>query len=232
MKSNRFLNAVFWSTVGKKLVISLTGLGLLLFIIFHLLGNLIIVFGSSEQFNSYSHKLISLGPLLYILEFILAAGFLFHFTLAVITALKNRKARSANYVMVKSAGRESKKTVSSTTMIYTGIVIIVFTALHIITFKYGPGISEGYVTTINGENMRDLYRLVIEVFQKEWYVIWYVVAMIFLGIHLRHGFWSAFQSLGINNQSSNRILYRTGLLVAVLLGGGFLLIPVYVYLVF
>ena len=113
---NSFFKSVFWSTVGKKLVIAVSGLGIFLFVIIHLLGNLTLLTGNPDTFNAYSHKLTSLGPILYFLEFLLAAAFLFHMTLAVWTTLKNWGTRSNNYVVLKSAGKESKKTISSTTM--------------------------------------------------------------------------------------------------------------------
>jgi succinate dehydrogenase / fumarate reductase cytochrome b subunit len=221
-----------WSTVGRKLVIALTGLSLFLFIIAHLTGNLTLVFGGSNAFNTYAHRLTSLGPLLYVVEFLLAATFIFHMTLAIITTLQNKSARKDKYVMLKSAGRVSKKTISSRSMIYSGIIIITFTIIHLITFKYGPGIKEGYVTVLGNENVRDLFRLVVEEFQKEWYVIWYVFAMLFLGFHLRHGFWSAFQSLGMNNPALSRVLYPLGLMFAIILALGFIFLPLYIYLVY
>jgi succinate dehydrogenase / fumarate reductase, cytochrome b subunit len=226
---NSFFKSVFWSTVGKKLVIAVSGLGIFLFVIIHLLGNLTLLTGNPDTFNAYSHKLTSLGPILYFLEFLLAAAFLFHITLAVWTTFKNWGTRSNNYVVLKSAGKESKKTLSSITMIYTGTVIIIFTVLHLITFKYGPGIAQGYFTYINGEKMRDLYRLVLEVFHKQWYVIWYVAAMVFLGFHLRHAFWSGLQSLGANNQKLSPYLYGAGLVFALMLAFGFIFIPLWVY---
>ena len=227
-----FFRSVFWTTVGKKIVIAISGLALFLFVIVHLLGNLTLLSGNPDTFNAYSHKLTSLGPILYFAEFLLAAAFLFHMTLAVWTTLKNWGTRSKNYVIVKSAGGESKKTLSSTTMIYTGAVIIIFTILHLITFKYGPGIADGYFTYLNGEKVRDLHRLVIEVFQKEWFVIWYVAAMVFLGFHLRHAFWSGLQSLGANNQKLSSYLYGLGLAFALILAFGFIFIPLWVYFVY
>jgi succinate dehydrogenase / fumarate reductase cytochrome b subunit len=230
--SGKGLISFFWSTVGRKLVIALTGLSLFFFIIAHLTGNFTLVFGGSKAFNAYAYRLTSLGPLLYLVEFLLAATFIFHLTLAIITTLQNRTARKDKYIMLKSAGRVSKKTVSSRSMIYSGIIIVTFTIIHLITFKYGPGIKEGYVTVLGDENVRDLFRLVVEEFQKEWYVLWYVFAMIFLGFHLRHGFWSAFQSLGMNNPALSRVLYPLGLLIAIILGFGFILLPLYIYLVY
>ena len=77
--------------------------------------------------------------------------------------------------------------------------------------------------------MRDLYRLVLEVFHKQWYVIWYVAAMVFLGFHLRHAFWSGLQSLGANNQKLSPYLYGAGLVFALILAFGFIFIPLWVY---
>jgi succinate dehydrogenase / fumarate reductase cytochrome b subunit len=85
---------------------------------------------------------------------------------------------------------------------------------------------------IDGEQIRDLFRLVVEEFQKEWYVGWYVFSMFILGIHLRHGFWSALQSLGLNHPSTSRFSYMLGLVVALILGFGFLFIPLYIYVVY
>jgi succinate dehydrogenase / fumarate reductase cytochrome b subunit len=90
--------------------------------------------------------------------------------------------------------------------------------------------AEGYTTTIDGEEVRDLYRLVIEEFQKPWYTLFYVVCMFLIGFHLRHGFWSAFQSLGVHHPKWSSHIYTLGLLVAVILGLGFIGIPVWVFL--
>jgi len=226
------LRSLFSSTVGKKVIIALTGVSLILFVVVHLAGNLTLVFGNADTFNAYAHKLMNLGPLLYLAEFLLATVFIFHFSLAIYTTLKNRGARSKNYVLLKSAGRVSKKTISSRTMIYSGIIIIAFIVIHLITFKYGPGISDGYVAMIGGEAVRDLFRLVVEAFQKEWYVAFYVFSMLVLGTHLRHGFWSAIQSLGLNNPSSSQPAYTLGLILAVIMAFGFLFIPLYVYFVY
>ncbi|MFZ0389023.1 MAG: succinate dehydrogenase cytochrome b subunit [Calditrichia bacterium] len=223
------LKAIFSNTVGRKYIIAAAGLFFYLFVIGHLIGNLTLFSDNPSLFNNYSHKLISLGPLLLLVELILLALFLLHFILGTITALKNRNARDKNYVVLRSAGRTSKKSLSSTTMIYTGLVILVFTVLHLITFKYGPGIDAGYIINHDGTQIRDLHRLVVEVFQKEWVVIWYVAAMIFLGFHLRHAFWSALQSLGLSNPRLTPVFYGLGTVLAILLAAGYIIIPVWVY---
>jgi succinate dehydrogenase / fumarate reductase cytochrome b subunit len=133
------------------------------------------------------------------------------------------------YYKVTGAGKPSRKSPGSTTMIYTGIVVFVFLILHLKTFKFGPDIADGYVVQISGESMRDLYRLVVEVFSNKWYVLWYVMAMIPLGLHLSHGFWSAFQSLGAYHPRYTPVLYAAGYAFAVAIAGGFLIIPLWIY---
>ncbi|MFQ5771522.1 MAG: succinate dehydrogenase, partial [bacterium] len=140
-------------------------------------------------------------------------------------ALGKLRARPVGYQKKASAGGTSKKTISSTTMIYTGILIFVFLAIHLKTFKYGTY----YTTNVNGVEMRDLHRLVIEVFQQLGYVIWYVAAMVLVGFHLRHGFWSAFQSLGANHPRYMPIIYGVGIILAIVLAVGFLGIPIWIY---
>ncbi len=221
--------AASWSTVGKKFMMAVTGLALVLFITLHLLGNLTLYSGNPNTFNLYSHKLESFGVILYVIEVLLAAAFLFHMLYAVAVTLQKWAARPTKYYKSRTAGDPSHMTLSSKTMIWTGLIIIVFTVIHVITFKYGPGIKQGMVTTINGVEMRDLRTLVINTFQNAWMVVWYVFVMILLFFHLRHGFWSAFQSLGWNNPRVSPALTTIGVVLAILLGAGFLSIPVYIY---
>jgi succinate dehydrogenase / fumarate reductase cytochrome b subunit len=225
MEAKPLFKSLFSTTIGQKIVMALSGLFLVVFVIVHLMGNLSLLV-SSEAFNTYTHKLESLGPLLYVVELILLAGFVFHFGLAIIVTLKNWKARGDKYKTLKSAGDPSKQTFSSKTMIYTGAIILIFTIIHVKTFKYGPY----YETTIAGEQVRDLYRLVIEVFQNLKYVVGYTAVMILLGFHVRHGFWSAFQSLGANHPRYSALIYTVGILIAFILSIGFLLIPILIYI--
>jgi len=106
---------------------------------------------------------------------------------------------------------------------------LLFLVVHIWTFKFGPGIAEGYVTTLDGEPARDLYRLVVETFKNPLYVFGYTLVMILLGFHLRHGFWSAFQSLGAIRPTALKTMQFTAMIVGILLAVGFLSIPVYIF---
>jgi succinate dehydrogenase / fumarate reductase cytochrome b subunit len=223
------LRTITWSSVARKFINGITGLGLCLFIIFHLAGNLTLLWGTAEQFNAYSHFLMSTGVLVYTAEIVLLAFFVFHIITAVTVWWGKQMARPDSYQVGGNAGTPSKKTISSRTMIYTGAILFVFLVLHVRTFKYGPGIDQGYLMVVHGTPMRDLYRLAIDVFSKLGNVIWYVAVMALLGYHLRHGFWSAFQSLGANHPRCSPFIYGIALIFALIMAFGFLIIPVIIY---
>lgn len=210
------------SSVGTKVLIAFTGLALFGFLIVHLAGNLLLLSGP-EAFNAYSHKLIS-NPLIYLAEAGLAAIFLVHVWKAVRNFGRNRAARPAGYEVKRPAGHTSRKSLSSTTMILSGTTILVFLILHLKTFKFGPWYDAAE------PGVRDIYRLTIEVFHQPVYVIWYVIAMVLVGMHLRHGITSALQSLGAIPAGLTRKVLAAGAIVAALVAGGFALIPIWVYL--
>ncbi|GJQ57758.1 MAG: succinate dehydrogenase [Candidatus Scalindua sp. AMX11] len=219
------------SSVGKKVLMAVTALSLVLFVIAHLLGNLKLLGRESDSFNRYAHKLESLGGLLYLAEIGLILLFLTHITIAISVFLTTRKARPVGYYMHKHIGKPSYNFFGSTTMIYTGVVVLVFLIVHLIHFKFGQGVKEGYIKEVDGESVRDLHRLVIEGFQSFWYVFFYVVSISLLGIHLSHGVWSAFQSLGASHPRYTPVIFGTGILIAVTLSLGFLSMPILIYFI-
>ncbi|MDQ3172035.1 MAG: succinate dehydrogenase cytochrome b subunit [Acidobacteriota bacterium] len=210
------------SSIGTKFLIAFTGLALFGFLVAHLAGNLLILAGPGA-FNAYAHTLIS-NPLIYIAEAGLALIFVVHIWKTVGNYVRNRGARPVAYEVKKPAGHTSRKTLSSTWMIFSGTMILIFLVLHIKTLKFGAY----YESAEPG--VRDLYRLSVEIFSKPGYVIWYVFAMILVGMHLRHGISSALQSLGAIPEGMKRKVLTAGAIVAVLIAGGFALIPVWVYL--
>lgn len=212
------------SQIGKKLLTGVTGLGLCLFVLGHLLGNLQLFIGA-EPFNLYTHKLESLGPILYVIELVVLVGFLLHAGLGVSIYLKKKKAKPVGYALQKSAGAPSKQTVSSRSMMITGSFILLFTIFHVATFKFGAY----YPTMINGIEMRDLHKLVIEKFSNPLYAFGYSAVMVLLGLHLRHGFWSAFQSLGAMNKKYTNAIYTFGIVFAVLVALGFFVLPIWIF---
>ena len=211
----------FSTSVGTKILVALTGLALVGFLIFHLAGNLLVFWGPA-RYNEHAHALIS-NPLIIPAEIGLLGLFLTHVFETVTTFAKNRAARPVGYTRKVRAGGASRKTLASTSMIVSGIVTFVFVVLHLVTFKYGPH----YASSVAGE--RDLYRLLVEVFHRPGYVVFYVVCMAILGLHLRHGLSSALQSLGLIPAGWTRRLLGAGVLLAVILAVGFLIIPIWVY---
>jgi succinate dehydrogenase / fumarate reductase cytochrome b subunit len=211
------------TTVGSKFLVALTGLLLVGFLIAHLAGNLLILVGG-DSFNAYGHALIT-NPLVVPAELALLVLLFVHMGKAIAHVIRARNARPEGYEKKTWAGGPSRKSWASTTMALSGIFLLAFLIVHIATFKFGP-----YYASADA-GVRDLQRLVVEVFTNPLYAVFYVIAMGVVGLHLRHGVSSAFQSLGLmaSNVWATRLL-RLGLALAVLIAGGFALIPVWVYL--
>jgi len=182
---------VFSSSVGTKLLIGLTGLALFAYLIVHLAGNLLIFWGQ-DTFNEYSHRLMS-NPLVVPVEIGLLLIFLLHVYKTVRMYLGNQQARPVRYARKEPAGRPSRKTFASSTMIFSGLWLLVFIVIHVKAFRYGTE----YPWAAGG---RDLYRLEMENFQNPLMVGFYVLSMLVVGSHLWHGVSSGFQSGRPRNQ--------------------------------
>lgn len=191
------------------------------FVLSHMIGNLLI-FAGAEKFNHYSHMLVT-NPLLPVAEGGLVVALLAHVYFAIKLTAENRSARPQGYAVSPSGPKQAS--IASRTMAYTGSLILIFVILHIATFKYGTYYAANY----NGVEMRDIYRLVIECFQKPGFVAWYVVCLVLLGFHLSHGFSSAFQSLGISHPRYTRQLEKLGWLYSIVVAAGFIAQPLYVF---
>jgi len=216
------------SPIGKKLITGITGLGLTIFVLMHMIGNLS-MFSGDDAYNQYAHLLASLGPLLYAIEAGLVLFFLAHAVNGIKIWMGKRKARPQGYKVYKSAGKPSMQSSSSRSMIITGIILLVFTVFHLISFKFGPGgpgnADAAYLTVIDGVEMRDLAQLVREKFATTWYTFGYTAIMLLLVVHLRHGVWSALQSLGAMRPSLSPVIYSLGGLIGLGIGLGFIVMP-------
>jgi succinate dehydrogenase / fumarate reductase, cytochrome b subunit len=212
----RFLS----SSVGTKILVALTGLGFAAFLVTHLAANLLVLV-DTQAYHEYSHALIS-NPLIYIAEAGLVLLFVTHAFKAVAVTLQNRRARGQGYEVKKRAGHTSRKSLASTTMILSGIWLLLFAVIHLKTFKFGP-----WYETPDG--MRDLSRLVHEVYKEPLHVVFYVLSMVVVGLHLSHGLSSAFQSMGLEHPRYNAFVRGAGLTIAIVMGLGFALIPVVIY---
>ena len=208
-----------------------SGLALVGFLVMHLLGNLLLYLPTGSAFNEYAQKLHSFGPLMYVAEVGLLVLFLMHAVLAIKLKIENKAARGSSYDSLKTKGGPSRWSLASTNMAVSGIVILIFLVVHIRQLRFGPSIESGYVATVKGEQSRDLYRLVFETFKNPSYMWFYVVVMLLLGAHLLHGFWSAFQSLGVMRPRFSKAINVLAILIALMFAIGFLGIPLYIHYV-
>ena len=230
--------AVYQSPIGKKLFTGITGLALVIFVTIHMLGNLML-FVSADAYNQFGQILAQVWPLTYLIESFLLLSLVFHVSLGVQIYCNTRQARILTYADYQSAGtskaqspnvqslasqRPSHQTLSSRSMIGSGAVLGGFLIWHLSTFKFGPY----YEVPETGS--RDLARLVIETFQQPLYTFGYVAVLSLLILHLRHGIWSAQQSLGILSQQTRPWVFNLSLGLAAFLGLGFGLLPIVIYL--
>ena len=216
-------HSFYSSTIGSKLLVALTGISLVGFLVVHLAGNLLVYLGP-ETFNEYSHKLIA-NPLVYPAEAGLVLLFFLHAWKTIQLTISSQKARPVAYVVKHRAGHTSRKSFASSTMIGSGLFLVLFILVHVKQFKFGS-----YYQTISDSPIRDLYRTEIEVFRNPFWVLFYVVGTLVVGLHLRHGIASGFQSIGLDHPLYTRRLTIIGILLAVIIGGGLGIIPVWVYL--
>ena len=188
---------------------ALTGLILYGFLVGHLLGNLLLLKADGGQaFNAYAEFLIN-HPLIIPAELFLVVVFLLHVYLAISVTRENRRARPVGYQKNQSVGGRS---FASYTMIYSGVIVLVFLVFHLKTFKYGDKAGG------------TLYDLVSSTFQQTEYVVWYAIAMLVLGFHLWHAFQSALQTLSVRSEKIKSL----GLFLCLALAFGFGFLPVYV----
>lgn len=205
---------------------AISGLLLILFLIVHLAGNLaLLIPDGGKAFNLYSKKLHEFGTLLNVIRVGLLIVFVAHIISGIRVFVGNMRARKQRYAVYASKRGPSKLSPFSKSMIISGIVLAIFVPLHVNMFTLGTY----YTTVIDGEEVRDLYRLVIERFNEPLVAFGYAAVMLFLGMHLRHGIWSAFQSLGALSARWSPVVYGIGIIFSILLAVGFIVLPVYVY---
>lgn len=212
------------ATIGRKQLIGITGLGLSGFVLMHMAGNLLILVGP-KAYNEYSHALIS-NPLIYLAEAGLLAMFLAHLAFASMLSISNLKARDFGYALRPSGDKGTSWLKRS--LWAQGLLILVFTILHLISFKYGTHYTADYG---HGE-IRDLHKLVIEVFKQPGYVVWYVIALVVLLFHLSHGVASSLQTFGINHPRYNCGIKCASWIYAIVVGLGFIVQPLYVFFIY
>jgi succinate dehydrogenase / fumarate reductase, cytochrome b subunit len=212
--------AAFWySTTGKKIVMAVTGAILFLFVIGHMLGNLQ-VFEGPERINAYGHFLHSLGEILWAERIGLLAAVVLHITATVQLGLRSKAARPVGY----SRREAINSSYASRTMYWSGPIVLAFVIFHLLHLTAGiivPGAA-----FIEG----DVYHNVVSGFQVWWVSVWYIFAICLLGLHLRHGIWSMFQSVGLNHPRYTPMLKQAAVWIAAIIVLGYISIPISVLL--
>lgn len=211
------------STVGRKYLMGLSGLVWMGFILGHMAGNMLILV-SADAYNKYGHAIVSNKPLLYGTEVVLVLALIVHVYTAISLTIRNRASKGSRYAMNSSG--EKAASIGSRYMAVQGSAILAFVITHLATFKYGTY----YEINVDGVLMRDLHRLILEVFQSPGYVACYVVALLLLLFHVRHGATSVFQSLGFLERKMQSGIQKIAWAYAIVVVAGFLSQPIYVFL--
>ena len=208
------LRGFYGSMVGKKVVMGVTGLIGIGFVILHSLGNLL-VFRGPAAINSYSHFLKSTGELLWALRIVLVVAVILHVIAAVQLTRQSRAARPIAYTKQE----RQVATVASGTMRWGGALLLVFIVLHILHFTIGT------IRPAGSFSPDDVYANMVTSFRIWWVALFYVVAMLALGLHLFHGAWSSVRSIGVSPPSPQPLHHRISLAIALLVWAAFTAVP-------
>lgn len=225
----KWLLNLFNSSIGQKLLMSLTGLFLCSFLLVHLIGNLQLLYNDGGvAFDNYAYFMTN-NPLIKTISIGLYLTILFHAIKGILMALSNRKARGANRYAVSAKGNASW---TSKNMAILGSWIFIFLGVHLAHFwgrmKFG---DFSFITPIpEVDGVKQLYDVVVVAYGNPLIVLFYVISMVMIGLHLWHGFASGFQSLGINHKKYTPIISVFGKVFSVVVPAAFALIPIVMYI--
>jgi succinate dehydrogenase / fumarate reductase cytochrome b subunit len=218
--------AFYQSSIGKKIVVAVTGAIALLYVIGHLIGNLQI-FISPERLNNYAFFLQSLGPVLWLIRLFLLASFILHIVATIQVTVENRQAKPAKYAV---SGYQ-RSTVASRWMILSGLVVLFFVVYHLLHFTI-MATNTGYRDLHDAQGHHDVYQMVVLGFRNVIVSAFYIVSLFLLTLHLSHGFASLTQTLGINNRKLSASISVGGQVLSWILFVGYISIPISVLLGF
>ena len=221
-----WFNKLLSSTLGRKLLMALTGLFLILFLVVHLIGNLqLLKDDNGEAFNVYA-KFMTSNPVIKTISYVNYACFIIHALWALFLTIGNRRARgSQRYSVIKNSSPWTSRNMG-----ILGTLILIFLVIHLKGFWYE--MHWGGIPTVNydGEEVKDLYATVEMAYSNVWYVALYVFSMSVLAFHLWHGFVSSFQTLGLNHPKYNPLIAFVGKAFAIIVPALFALIPIWMFL--
>jgi len=216
---------VFNSSLGHKLVMALTGIFLILFLLFHLTINLLVFAGDGGKTFNFAAQFLGHNPVPRILEVGLMLGFLVHIVQSLLLTLKNQKSRPEGYAYTKPTGSSPWY---SRSMGILGTLILIFLIVHFSNFWIKTRFI-GLEGALDANGNDDLAALMFSTFKVWWIVLLYDLAMVSLGYHLLHGFSSAFQTLGINHRTYTPFIKSVGVVFAILVPLLFAAIPTAIY---
>jgi len=220
------MSNIFSSSIGKKLIVALAGLFLILFLLVHLGINLtLILCDSSKPFNTAAHFMAT-NIVIKVFEVILFGGIFLHVIYALILQIQNWLSRPIRYRIPNF----SQTSFFSKFMIWLGGIILIFLILHLTDFFFKS--KFGHIEEITYDNVTyypDLKSLVVQKFQIPGFVIFYIACFLFLGFHLWHGFQSAFQTLGLNHKVYTPVIKKIGWIYTIIVVAGFTTIPIVIY---
>jgi succinate dehydrogenase / fumarate reductase, cytochrome b subunit len=227
----------FTTTIGKKILVSITGLFLILFIIEHLAVNMLIIFDDTGRLFNEAAYFLTHNPVIRIIEPVLFIGFILHILITVILSIQNLMQKDVNHGFSRHKTRKSStgSAWTSRNMLILGLFLFSFLVIHMehffIKMKFtGDPLLEAVI--YDGVAVKNSYALVVNTLAESWWIVAvYVIGAIALGLHLHHGIWSAFQSLGLSNKKWRKILNVLGLIMAIAIGVGYAFIPLYVVIV-
>lgn len=215
-----------FSSIGKKSIVALTGIALVLFVIGHLCGNLTIYFGP-DLINAYAMHLRDLGPLLWVIRLALLSIVVLHIFFTMLLWAENQKARPQKYAVFAPM----TTTVFARTMRLSGLIVLAFIIFHLAHFTLQIVDPEyrNLHTMLDGHEVHDVYKMVVMGFSNPVFVLIYVVGLFLLTLHLSHGIASLFQTLGITNKKLRPVLEAGGRTLAWILFVGYTSIPISIF---
>jgi len=223
---NWFTNAIT-SSLGRKLIMSLTGLFMIAFLVIHLMGNLQLLYNDGgEHFNLYA-LFMTTNPFIKTISYLLYISILIHAIQGIIIWRQNKLARGIRYL----ARNNEMTTFASRNMVGLGVVIFVFIVIHMWQFWFQMKIGALDLLEYPGYDqlVKDLYTPVAIAFSKWYFVVFYVFCMIIIAFHLNHGFQSAFQTLGLIHRKYTPVIEWLGRTYSIIIPLGFACIPVYFF---
>jgi succinate dehydrogenase / fumarate reductase cytochrome b subunit len=210
---------LFSSSVGRKILMAISGQLMVLFVVVHLLGNSTIFVGL-DWLNAYAKHLHDLGPFVWVFRISMLVLILVHILYGIQLTLENNAATPGTYAI----NNKLKATFSSENMIWTGLLILAFVVYHLCHFT--ARITSDIVAKTDALGRFDVFTMVTTSFRSGIISLIYIIAMICLFLHLRHGIQSFFQTFGWNNDRSQPVFVKIGTIVAVIFLVGYSLIPV------